>query len=110
MGEKEETIRSLLNEMKSAGINGALLRIDGTLVASTIALDEMGLQFLSSFSNTADALMKEAGDRQREIEITIDNLFLVIIPIGTYLLCGILKDREKKNTLREYAQKAATFL
>lgn len=104
------TIQSLMSEMRDVGILGACIRSDGVVLASTIAIDDAGSNLLSSISNITDTLMKEGGDNQRELEITIDNLFLVIIPIKNHLLCGMLKDREEKKTLRDYASKILTLL
>jgi hypothetical protein len=109
--EGTETIWSLMNEMKGAGIPAACIRADGVIVASTIAIDEATSNLLSSISNITDALMKESGDKQKEIEICVDNIYLVFIALGNnYSLCGILKDREEKKTLRQYAERIAKLL
>ena len=105
-----ETVQSILAEMRDAGILGACLMADGVIIASTIAIDDSGSNLITSISNITDTLMKEAGDKQKEIEITIDNLFLVMIPFNNYFLCGMLKDREEKKPLRDYATRISKLL
>lgn len=109
-GRGIETIQSILSEMRDAGILGACIRADGVIIASTIAMDNTGSNFLASISNITDTLMKESGDKQKEIEISVDNLFLVMIPINNYILCGMLKDREEKKALRDYASRMSETL
>lgn len=119
MGEEESfeekptgkpSIQTLLTELKNKGILGACVRLDGAIVASTIAMDSSSSSLISSISNIIDALMKENNDRYKEIEMTVDSIYLVIIPMEKHALCGILKDREDKKTLREYANRIAQFL
>jgi len=102
----EEGPAAVLEEMKAAGITGALVRADGVLVHSTMPLSDSGAGLLASVSNVSDALMKRVNDTPKELEITFQSQILVIIPIDGYLFCGIVKDREKKKTIRDYAAKA----
>ncbi|MDO8554931.1 MAG: hypothetical protein Q7S22_09035 [Candidatus Micrarchaeota archaeon] len=95
----------ILTGMKNAGIAGAVIRRDGITVFSTIALSETGPNIFSSIANICDAISKEIGDKQKEIEISMSGLFFVIIPVDSYLFCGAVKDREQKKTLREYSEK-----
>ncbi len=89
---------------------GALIRTDGVLIASTIAIDDVGSRFLSSVVNIINALMKENEDNEKEIEIIVDNLYVTIIPLHNHFLCGILKEREEKKIIREYAERLSTSL
>ena len=98
-------IQNILNEMKNGGINSAFLRQDGVVIHSTITLEEAGGNAIANVANVSDAIMKKAGDKQKEVEISVDGLYLIIIPIETYFLCGMIKDREQKKTLRSYAEK-----
>jgi len=103
-------LEAILNEMKDKGIGGAVIRVDGVPVASTIALSDMSSGLLSSVANASDALMKRMDDRQKEIEVSFDGLILVMIPLKNHIFCGMVKDREEKKVVSEYAQKAKAFL
>ncbi|MFH0737502.1 MAG: hypothetical protein V1827_02305 [Candidatus Micrarchaeota archaeon] len=103
-------LETILNEMKGKGIGGAVIRVDGVAVASTIALDDTGSSLLSSVANASDALMKRMDDRQKEIEVSFDGLILVMIPLKNHVFCGMVKDREEKKVVSEYAQKAKAYL
>ena len=98
-------VEELLAEMRNNGINAAVVRNDGLLLASTISLSESGASTFASLANVCDALLKTLKDAQREIEISAGGLFLVLLPVGTYLLCGVIKNRDQKKTLKEYADK-----
>ena len=108
--ETDDALSSILEDMKSQGVNGAIVRSDGVLVHSTIAIPDSGAQMLASLANTSDALMKRINDRQREVELTFDNLILVIIPIKDHLFAGAVKSREQKKIVRDFAAKAKEAL
>jgi hypothetical protein len=95
-----------LEEMKSAGINGAVVRKDGILIHSTFAINETGAGLLAKVQNVSDALLNIAKDKANETEIAFGNLILVIIPMNDFLFCGAIKDREQKSIVRKYAQLA----
>ena len=101
---------AVLNEMKAKGIGGALIRVDGVTVASTIALSDVSSGLLASVANTSDAMMKRMDDRQKEVEVAFDGLILVMVPLKNHIFCGMIKDREEKKTVQEFAQKAKAFL
>jgi predicted regulator of Ras-like GTPase activity (Roadblock/LC7/MglB family) len=101
---------AILNEMKAKGIGGAVVRVDGVAVASTIALNDLSSGLLASVANTSDAMMKRMDDRQKEIEVAFDGLILVMIPLKNHVFCGMIKDREEKKTVQEYALKAKAFV
>jgi len=103
--EKGLGLKDILNEMKNSGIEGALVRNDGVMVYSTMPLDEGGAKLISSFSNVLDAMLKSIGDTQREVEIALNKKFLVMIPIRTHVLCGMLSNRDKKDDLRGFADR-----
>jgi len=101
---------AVLEEMKAQGIAGAIVRADGVLIHSTMAMTDAGAGFLASVANTADALMKRALDSPRETEITFGELILVLMPIGNYIFCGAVKSRDQKKAVREFADKARKML
>lgn len=101
---------TILNEMKEKGIGGAVVKVDGTIVHSTIALNELNAGLMSSVSNISDALMKKAKDKQEEIEISFGDLILVMVPVNNHIFCGMIKKREEKKTVLEYAQKAKKYM
>ncbi len=103
-------IETLLNEMKDKGIGGALIRVDGVIVHSTIALNDVTPGLLASVANTSDAMVRRMEDTQKEVEISFGGLILVIIPVKNHLFCGMVKDREEKKIVIEYAQKAKQYL
>ena len=103
-------LEAILNEMKAKGIGGAIVRIDGVPVQSTIALTDLSSGLISSVANISDAIMKRMDDNQREIEISFDGLIMVMIPMKNHIFCGMVKDREEKKLVVEYAQKAKEFL
>jgi len=103
-------LENILNEMKERGIGGAVVKADGVPVASTIALNDVSSGLLASVANVSDALMKKEGDQQKEIEISFDGLILVIIPIKNHLFCGMIKERDEKKIVQDYAEKAKNHL
>jgi hypothetical protein len=105
MDEKKKIeIESMLNASKSKGIETSLIRKDGILIHSTVTLDETLPNIVSSIANITDELMKQSKDNQKEIEVTIDNVYFVIIPVKEYLLCSPVTDRELKKELRALAE------
>ena len=96
--------------MKGKGIGGAVVRVDGTAVASTIAINDLSAGMLASVANVSDAMMRKMDDQQKEVEVTFDGLMLVIIPLKGHLFCGMIKNRDEKPIVQEYAQKAKAFL
>lgn len=103
-------LEAILNEMKGKGIGGAIVRIDGVPVQSTIALTDLSSGLISSVANISDAIMKRMDDNQKEIEISFDGLIMVMIPLKNHIFCAMIKDREEKKIVAEYAQKAKEFL
>ena len=102
--------QDLLESLKSSGIQCAVFRKDGGLVASSFHIDDGTASTLSSIGNVADALLQRVGDTSREVEVVMDTDLLVIIPVKSHYLCGILKNRDQKKTLREYADKLAKLI
>ncbi|MDD5171476.1 MAG: hypothetical protein PHF60_00375 [Candidatus ainarchaeum sp.] len=103
-------LEAILNEMKEKGIGGAIVSSDGVVIHSTIALNEPASSVIASVSNISDALMKKMGDQHKEIEISFGGLIVVLVPIKSHVFCGMVKDREEKKTVLEYAQKARAYL
>jgi hypothetical protein len=96
--------------MKGKGIGGAVIRVDGVSIASTIALNDVSSGLMSSVANVSDALMKRMDDHQKEIEVSFDGLILVMVPLKNHIFCGMVKDREEKKIVMEYAQKAKSLV
>jgi len=105
-----EELEAILNEMKAKGIGGAIVSPDGVVVHSTIALNEATSGLIASVSNVSDALMKRMGDQHKEIEISFGGLIVVMIPVKRHIFCGMVKEREEKKIVQEYAQKATQYL
>jgi predicted regulator of Ras-like GTPase activity (Roadblock/LC7/MglB family) len=103
-------LETILNEMKAKGIGGAIVRVDGVPVQSTIALTDLGSGLIASVANVSDAAMKRMDDNQKEIEVVFDGLIMVMIPLKNHIFCGIVKDRNEKKIVAEYAQKARAYL
>jgi hypothetical protein len=103
-------LEAILNEMKSKGIGGAVVRVDGVQVASTIALNDMSASLLSSVANVSDALMKKMDDTQREVEVSLGDTILYMIPVKSHIFCAMLKNRDEKKIVVDYALKAKAFL
>jgi hypothetical protein len=103
-------LEALLNELKAKGIGGAVVRVDGVPVTSTMAINEISAGLIASVANISDALMKKSDDIQKEVEITFDDQTLVIVPLNNHLFCGLVKDKEDKKIVIEYADKAAPYL
>lgn len=100
----------LLQELKSKGLEVAIIRNDGLLVSSTINMDDVTPNVISSLSNISDAMFKQIQDNQKEIEVTFDGLYFVILPIKNLLLCGLVKQREQKKDLRDASEKIASMI
>ncbi len=103
-------LEAILNEMKGKGIAAAVVRVDGVSVASTIALNDVSSGLLSSVANVSDAIMKRMEDTQREIEISFGNGILYMIPMKNHVFCALIKDREEKKTVVDYALKAKAYI
>jgi hypothetical protein len=103
-------LEAILNDMKAKGIGGAIVRIDGVPVQSTIALTDLSSGLISNVANVSDAVMRRMDDSQKEVEVSFDGLIMVMIPLKNHIFCGMVKDREEKKIVQEYAQKAREFL
>jgi predicted regulator of Ras-like GTPase activity (Roadblock/LC7/MglB family) len=100
-----EEIANIINQMKDAGVDGALIRKDGVKAYSTLSLDNNTSEIIASMSNIIETIMKTMKDKNNEIEISTGQSYIIIVPAGDYYLCGVTEDREKKKILREYADK-----
>jgi hypothetical protein len=103
-------LEEILNEMKGKDIGAAVVQADGTIVHSTIAVNDVSAGLLASVTNISDAMMKKAGDKQKEVEVSFGGLMLVMVPLNKHIFCGMIKSREQKAEVLEYAQKAKAFL
>lgn len=105
MPKETEGLEKVLLDLKEEGILGAVVRNDGLLLSSTLSLSKSGATAVSSFSNVCDALLKTLANTSHEIEVSVGGAYLVIVPTGNYLMCGILKDRDQKKLLRTASEK-----
>lgn len=103
-------LEALLNELKGKGIGGAIVRVDGVPVTSTMAINEISAGLISSVANISDAMMKKNDDRQKELEITFDDQTLVMVPVNNHIFCGMVKEKEDKKIVMEFAERARPFL
>ncbi len=104
-------VEELLNRMKEeSGIGGGLVRLDGVIVKSTMALPEAVPMLISRTANVSDAIMREAKDAQKEAEITIGTDTLVIVRAGRHFFFGLAKSKDEKKVIIEYAKKIESAL
>jgi predicted regulator of Ras-like GTPase activity (Roadblock/LC7/MglB family) len=103
-------LEALLNEMKDKGYGAAVVQVDGVVVYSTIALNELSSSLISSVANVSDAILKRMDDSQKEVEISFGDMILVMIPMKAHIFCGMVKDREAKKIILDYAQKARALV
>ncbi len=92
--------------MKAEGIGGGLLKKDGTLVYSTVPLQDIVPSIIATSSNISDAVLQRMKNEQSEVEITFSNGIFVISPLGSYLFFGIAKTKDDKKRILDYAQLA----
>ncbi len=104
--EKGSELEDILNRMKAEGIGGGLLKKDGTLMYSTIALQEVVPSIIATSSNISDALLQRMKNEQREVEITFSNGIIVMSPMNQYIFFGVAKTKEEKKKIVEYSQLA----
>ena len=104
-------IKKLVQEMKSKGIETALLKNDGGVVYSTFGMDDPAPSISEYLANNAHHLMAELGDEAKEIELSFEGKMLVMVPLGKYLLLAIVTSKESKKEFRQYVEsiKSAFF-
>lgn len=112
MDQQPQTdVASLLNELKSKGIDSGIIRKDGILAYGSLpAGGENTAAIISSVANTAEALLSKVKNSSKETEIALEGSFLVLIPLKDFILCSMVKDREQKQLLRECAEKVRLLL
>jgi hypothetical protein len=103
-------IEKLLNEMKETGVGGGLIRKDGIVIKTTMAVDEVASTVIARSANISDALLQKDGDKQKEVEIGLDGKTLVIVPMGNYFFFGMAKSKEEKITALDYSRKMEKLL
>ncbi|MBI2080046.1 hypothetical protein HYT84_04735 [Candidatus Micrarchaeota archaeon] len=103
-------LEGILQDLKSKGLEVAIIRKDGVLVRSSISMDEVTPNVIASLVNVSDAMFKEIEEEQKELEATFDGLYFVMIPIKTFILCGLVRQRDQKKELRAAADKLLTIL
>jgi len=103
--EQAAEVENALNELKSKGIECAIIRKDGILIYSTLNLDESAPNVIASMANVTNELMRKNSDVQKEIEVSIDGVYFVVIPIKDYFLCSVVKERDAKKIVRDIVAK-----
>lgn len=104
-------IEEILNRMKEEnGIGGGLVRLDGVIMKSTMALPEETPMLISRTANISDAIMREVKDAQKEAEIAIGTDTLVIVRIDKHFFFGLAKSKDEKKVIIEYAKKIESVL
>ena len=101
---------TILTGLKAKGIECALIRKDGLMIYSTLTLDETTPNIISALTSITDELMRQVSDKQKEIEVSIDSVYFVVLPINSYLLCGVVKERDAKKEMRAVAEQLKTLL
>lgn len=104
--KKGGKIEELLNEMKAEGIGGALIRKDGVIIYSTVALADVAPGLIARCSNIADAIMGKMKNMEKEAEISFTDGTIVVVPMKNLLFYGVAKSKEEKRRVLEYSQKA----
>jgi hypothetical protein len=108
MADSEKNIEEILNQMKQNGITGAVIRKDGVVMNSTVALSAPAI--ISSLANISDAILQKEHEHQKELEIAFNNLILVVVPVKNCYFCGMVKERAQKKLVRDYAEQASAVL
>lgn len=99
-----QDFKKIVDEMKSKGVETALLKKDGGLVYSTFGMEDPAPYISQYLVNNSQLLMEQLGDRAKEIEISFQDKFLVLIPLENYILLGLVKNKEDSNVLRSYVE------
>ena len=111
MNDQERiSIEKIMNDMKNNGIASALIRQDGIMIHSTFALEDASAGIMANAASVGDAILKLLKDKQKEMEVAMGGLYLITLPVKTYFLCGVLKQREQKTELKQYAEKLKQYL
>jgi hypothetical protein len=110
MAEEKSAAGKVLDSMREEGINGAIVRKDGQVVSSTIALNDVGAKMIASVCNVSDALSKRVGDKQKNVEIVLENKLFIMVPLDKHIFCGQIKERGEKQTVLEFSKKAEKSL
>lgn len=108
--KKGGRIEDLLNQMKTEGIGGGLIRKDGVVVKSTVALPDVAPGLIARCSNISDALLQKTKNSTKEVEIAFANGTIVSVPMKNYIFYGIGKSKEEKRKILEYSQKARSVV
>lgn len=104
--KKGGKIEEILNEMKNEGIGGALIRKDGVVVHSSIALSDIAPGMLARCSNISESMLGTFKNTQKEVEIAFTGGTVVLVPMKTFVFCGIAKSKDEKRKIVDYSKKA----
>ncbi len=103
-------VRDFLSALQSKGIEAAIFNSDGTMLSSKFNLSSELSETLSSMANLGAMMLERFGDKQKEFEFVASGNLVVLLPVKSYYLCGIMKDRQSKAVLREHAKNLDSIL
>ncbi len=101
--------KQVINEMKEKGLETAIIKRKGGMVYSTFAMEDPSPYIVQYIANNAQLIMSQIDDDAKEIEITFEGKLLVLIPMDKYILIGIIKNKEDKKLLHNYANSIVSF-
>lgn len=99
-----EDVKQIVDEMKSKGIESAVINADGGLLYSTFAMEDPAPYITRYLMNNAQLLMTELKDEVKEIEIAFEDKFLVLVPLKSYIFVGLMKTQEDKKIFHDYIE------
>jgi hypothetical protein len=99
------TNEEIMSQLKSRGIEVAFLRKDGSLINSTINMNENSLALLSSIVKNSETLAKRMKDDMSQMQIGIGDSLALIYPIKDIIFFTLTKNNEDKKIIAEYAEK-----
>lgn len=99
------TNEEAMAQLKAKGIEVALLRKDGTLINSTINMNENSATLLSSIVKNSEALAKRMKDNMSQMQLGIGDSLALIYPIQDMIFFALTKNNEDKKIIAEYAEK-----
>lgn len=99
------TNEEIMSQLKSKGIEVAFLRKDGSLINSTINMNENSLALISSIVKNSEILAKRMKDNMSQMQIGIGDSLALIYPIKDMIFFALTKNNEDKKIIAEYAEK-----
>lgn len=99
------TNEEIMAQLKSKGIEVAFLRKDGTLINSTINMNENSATLLSSIVKNSEVLAKRLKDNMSQMQLGIGDSLALIYPIGDTIFFALTKNNDDKKIITEYVEK-----